>query len=75
MKKFKGLIIPEHTQSDDIVKCCITAGENVCGCTCVCYNCLFSHINNYDKKWIDNIEIFNQWLQLGRPCEICEDEE
>ena len=64
MKTYQGLKIPEHKESEDIVQCCTSAGEN--NCECPCSECLFSHIVNYDKNWKDNIRIFQQWIAAGR---------
>lgn len=54
MKKYQGLFIPEHAESNKQWICCGTAK---CGSTHMgCGECLF-----------DNDEIFNQWLSNNRP--------
>lgn len=68
MKTYQGLFMPEHKESEDIVKCCISANERSNNClTCFsCSGCLFSHINNDAKQWKYNNEIFLQWIAAGR---------
>ena len=68
IKKFRGLVIPKHTPSDDRQVCCncvVVETDLKCYNTS-CYVCMFDR---------NNINEFNKWIKLNRPCEICDEKE